>query len=159
MKNLNRLFLIAITLLIIISCSKDDDPIPVYTLSIVANPSEGGSVSPLSESYESGENVTLTAIPAINFEFKNWTGAVTGTDYSVSITMDSDKSVTAVFEKKDTDEDGVTDDIDQCPDTPSGITVDAVGCNAYEPDWHYECYPVYDWDGYYLMDDCYWEYY
>ena len=28
----------------------------------------------------------------------------------------------------DTDGDGVTDDIDQCPDTPGGATVDANGC-------------------------------
>ena len=30
--------------------------------------------------------------------------------------------------QKDTDNDGVTDDIDQCPDTPSGVSVDANGC-------------------------------
>lgn len=24
---------------------------------------------------------------------------------------------------------------------------------------HYNCYPVYDYWGYYLYDDCYWEYY
>ncbi|MFB6342483.1 hypothetical protein ACE1ET_12200 [Saccharicrinis sp. FJH62] len=25
-------------------------------------------------------------------------------------------------------------------------------------DWYYNCYPVYDYWGYYLYDDCYWEY-
>jgi len=25
--------------------------------------------------------------------------------------------------------------------------------------WYYNCYPVYDYWGYYLYDDCYWEYY
>lgn len=37
-----------------------------------------------------------------------------------------------------------------------------VGCHqtSYEPTYHYNCYPVYDtWTGYYLYDDCYWEYY
>ncbi len=29
----------------------------------------------------------------------------------------------------------------------------------YEPTWNYNCYPVYDYWGYYLYDDCYWEYY
>ena len=29
----------------------------------------------------------------------------------------------------------------------------------YEADWHYNCYPVYDEYGYYMYDDCYWEYY
>lgn len=29
----------------------------------------------------------------------------------------------------------------------------------YEPYWHYNCYPQYDYWGYYMYDDCYWEYY
>ena len=29
----------------------------------------------------------------------------------------------------------------------------------YSPDWYYNCYAVYDSWGYYLYDDCYWEYY
>lgn len=29
----------------------------------------------------------------------------------------------------------------------------------YEPQWYYNCYPVYDYWGYYLYDECYWEYY
>lgn len=33
------------------------------------------------------------------------------------------------------------------------------GGTVYEPTWHYNCYPVYDYWGYYLYDDCYWEYY
>jgi len=31
--------------------------------------------------------------------------------------------------------------------------------NNYQPYWHYNCYPVYDYWGYYMYDDCYWEYY
>ena len=40
-----------------------------------------------------------------------------------------------------------------------------ISCNSsdststYEPQWYYNCYPVYDYWGYYLYDDCYWEYY
>ncbi len=29
----------------------------------------------------------------------------------------------------------------------------------YEPQWWYNCYPTYDYWGYYLYDECYWEYY
>ena len=29
----------------------------------------------------------------------------------------------------------------------------------YQPMWRYNCYPVFDWWGYYLWDECYWEYY
>ena len=35
---------------------------------------------------------------------------------------------------EDTDGDGVTDDIDQCPNTPSGETVDAYGCSDSQVD-------------------------
>ena len=35
---------------------------------------------------------------------------------------------------EDTDGDGVTDDIDQCPDTPTGETVDAYGCSDSQVD-------------------------
>jgi len=46
-----------------------------------------------------------------------------------------------------------------------GILSGMVGCNTsttvtyYEPQWNYNCYPVYDYWGYYMYDDCYWEYY
>lgn len=30
---------------------------------------------------------------------------------------------------------------------------------TYQPSWHYNCYPVYDSWGYYMYDDCYYEYY
>lgn len=41
---------------------------------------------------------------------------------------------------KDSDGDGVTDDIDQCPRTPKGATVDARGC------WTYEATVLFDFD-------------
>ena len=34
----------------------------------------------------------------------------------------------------DSDGDGVTDDLDECPDTPSGLTVDATGCSDSQKD-------------------------
>jgi hypothetical protein len=34
-----------------------------------------------------------------------------------------------------------------------------VSTTPYEPSWHYNCYPQYDYWGYYLYDDCYWEFY
>ena len=36
--------------------------------------------------------------------------------------------------QKDTDGDGVTDDMDQCPDTPNGEAVDANGCSDSQVD-------------------------
>ena len=34
--------------------------------------------------------------------------------------------------QKDTDGDGITDDLDTCSDSPEGSTVDANGCADYE---------------------------
>ncbi len=48
--------------------------------------------------------------------------------------MDSDKKITAVFEKSDGDGDGIADDVDQCPETPVGETVDAKGCSDTQKD-------------------------
>ena len=68
-----------------------------YSLVIDANGS--GSTSPAvgSHSYASGTSVTLTATPASGATFAGWSGATTGTDNPVTITMDGDKSVTANF--------------------------------------------------------------
>lgn len=34
-----------------------------------------------------------------------------------------------------------------------------VSTGYYQPQWWYNCYPVYDYWGYYMYDECYWEYY
>lgn len=47
-----------------------------------------------------GENITLTAQAADNWEFQGWSGDATGTDNEIQITLDAAKSVTATFTKK-----------------------------------------------------------
>ncbi|WP_367362499.1 InlB B-repeat-containing protein [Mesotoga sp.] len=48
--------------------------------------------------YEEGTEVELTAVPAAGWEFVNWlVGEAEETDNPLEITMDSDKTVTAVF--------------------------------------------------------------
>ena len=70
-----------------------------YKLTI--NAGSGGTVKkePDSESYPSDTKVTLTAEPSEGYVFKNWSGDASGTNKTVEITMDKDKSVTAVFEQ------------------------------------------------------------
>jgi hypothetical protein len=133
MKNIIKLSLSIFLIITINSCSKDKD-IPTYKLTTIVNPISGGSISPATGTFQSGETVSLTATPATNFEFKNWTGDATGTDNPVVITMSSDKTVSAIFELKDDDGDGVTNDIDNCPDTPSGEEVDDSGCSSSQID-------------------------
>ncbi len=49
--------------------------------------------------YESGDVITLKAVPDTNWKFTGWSGDATGTDAEIDITMDKAKSVTATFEK------------------------------------------------------------
>ena len=71
---------------------------PTHTLSVSVTPSGAGSVSPSGGEYESGVQVTLTASPASGYTFDYWSGSVSGTIPTVTVTMDSDKSLTANFE-------------------------------------------------------------
>jgi hypothetical protein len=67
-----------------------------YSLSITA---VYGSVTktPNKVSYSAGESVTLQATPSAGYSFVNWAGDVTDINSSVTIVMNSNKSVTAHF--------------------------------------------------------------
>lgn len=67
-----------------------------YTLTIIA---ANGTVikSPNKLSYNSGEIVTLTALPDTGYELVSWSGVLTGSLNPRTITMDGNKSVTANF--------------------------------------------------------------
>lgn len=68
-----------------------------HTLTIVTIGNGTVSKNPDSALYAHDENVTLTAIPDLGWEFVEWSGDLTGTDNPAIITMDSSKVVTATF--------------------------------------------------------------
>jgi len=74
-----------------------------YTLTVTVSPTGGGTVTknPNKTSYTSGERVTLTATPASGYAFVNWTEGtnVLGTDATLSITMTSNRTITANFQQ------------------------------------------------------------
>ncbi len=70
-----------------------------YTLSVSSSPSSGGYVSPSGGTYDEGASVTLTAYPNSGYEFDHWGGSASGYSSSTSVTMNSNKSVVAYFEK------------------------------------------------------------
>ncbi|NIR51354.1 tandem-95 repeat protein [candidate division KSB1 bacterium] len=49
--------------------------------------------------YSSGTGVTLTASPATNWQFVGWSGDLSGSANPATITMNSNKNVTAIFEE------------------------------------------------------------
>lgn len=101
MKKLFQLTVVLFTVVsLFITCSKDDNTVVQYSLSVEVNPIEGGSVSPSSGKYDEGEVITLLATPSAEYIFKNWSGGASGTSNPTTTIINSDKAITAVFEKR-----------------------------------------------------------
>lgn len=69
------------------------------TLTVNVSPSGGGSVTknPNKTTYNDGESVQLTAVPAAGYAFSAWSGDLTGSTNPATIVMNADKTVTAIF--------------------------------------------------------------
>ena len=117
--------LLLLSLMVLFGCEKD--PIQ-YTLSVQANPLEGGLVNPSSGTFNSGETIRISASPYEFWEFDNWSGGWAGSSLSVFLTMDGDKTIKANFTKVDNDEDGVLNYLDNCQSTAKGLNVNSQGC-------------------------------
>ncbi|MCP4542038.1 MAG: hypothetical protein GY832_33345 [Chloroflexi bacterium] len=72
------------------------DPPVTYTLTVHTIGS--GTVDPAGGTYISGTVLNLSATPDTDWQFDSWSGGVIGTSNPVSLTMDSDKVITATFD-------------------------------------------------------------
>ena len=86
-----------------------------YSIDVVASPEEGGSINvyPLSEEYEEGTEVTLTATENFGYDFVNWTNAAgeeVSTEAKFKYTVNSDETLTANFVQVETYELALTVD-------------------------------------------------
>ena len=96
-------FLLLLSVLFVVSCSSgtEEDIAPEkYTLTVNINPSGAGVVNPNGGTVNAGDQITLTQAPNSNFFFKDWTGAASGNSDSVTIIMDTNKTVTANYTQK-----------------------------------------------------------
>tara|TARA_B100001057_G_scaffold394687_1_gene403934 strand:+ start:861 stop:2279 length:1419 start_codon:yes stop_codon:yes gene_type:complete len=91
--------LLPILLLILFSCSKNDQETKVR-FSLIVDSSEGGYISSSGGDYEEGSLVSVSAFANDGYVFIGWTGSSTSTFSEVEITMNSGKYLTAVFEKQ-----------------------------------------------------------
>ena len=74
--------------------------IQTYTISITANPSNGGTVSGGGSNFTYGQNCTVTATANANFAFIKWTenGNTISTDANYTFIVSSDRNLVANFE-------------------------------------------------------------
>ncbi len=72
--------------------------IPSYTISVSANPTNGGTVSG-GGSYQQGQSCTVIATAANGYSFNNWTenGSVVSTNPNYSFTVNNNRSLVANF--------------------------------------------------------------
>ena len=98
MSRKNLAVLIVVGILAIILAVTLATPTLTYTLNVSVNPPQAGSVSPSDGEYELDGRVTLTASAASGYAFDYWSGNVSGTSPIITLTMDSDTSITANFE-------------------------------------------------------------
>jgi hypothetical protein len=71
-----------------------------YYLSVSVTPTfpvAGGTVAPVSAWYDPGTSVEETATANTGFTFSNWSGDASGTNNSVTVTMDAPKTIAANF--------------------------------------------------------------
>ena len=92
-------FILIFSILVIASCSTESTP--VYQLNTSVEPSEAGSVTQSNTEAEEGEAITVTANANEHWVFDRWSGDYSGTENPATVTMDADKSVTALFEKRE----------------------------------------------------------
>jgi hypothetical protein len=94
--------ILLLSVLFVVSCTSSAEelaPVIKHTLTTAANPTTGGTVNPASGQHVEGTTVNITATPAAEHLFSTWTGA-TGTTATTSVVMNSNKTVTANFIKK-----------------------------------------------------------
>jgi hypothetical protein len=141
MKNILKLLPI---LFLCIYCKEEpyEEEPSKYTLHVSVIPQGSGTVSPLGGYFEEGTSFEITITPKDGYVFKEYTGDVTGTSVPLTVTMNSQKTITVVFEGIDTDGDGVIDIEDKCPNTPANEEVNDIGCSTsqkyYVPDDNFE---------------------
>jgi len=71
-----------------------------HDLTISVNGQGTTNPSPGTHKYDDGTQVPITALPASGWKFDHWGGDASGALLTVVITMDSNKDVTAYFEKE-----------------------------------------------------------
>ncbi len=88
-------FIIFIGIIFSLITCKNDDDVNTYTLTV--NVTGNGMVEPNQGVFNESEIVEIVATPNSDWQFLNWAGDLTTSESSESITMNSNKTITAIF--------------------------------------------------------------
>ena len=151
-KTLTKLFFCLVIMIFFVSCQDEKR----FKLTTYIIPENSGQILTESGLYSAGTNLILEALSEDNFTFTRWSGDIDSRANPLNFEINSDLDIVAEFTEirdtssKDSDNDGVDDSKDLCPNTPSGFIVDERGCeiknqfdNNYLLVWHDE----FDYDG------------
>ena len=95
---------VIISLYIIASCAPESTLTgngTVYQLNVTVDPAEAGNVTPSSAELTERVEVEITASPNEGWVFDRWQGDHTGSENPVTITMDREKDILALFIKSE----------------------------------------------------------
>lgn len=97
MRTICSLILIIISLFLLLSCVTESTPTYVLTTSMNGE----GTVTPTGGEFDEGEVVKLNAVPSEGWQFVRWEGDYGGIENEISIQMNHDKLIKAIFEIKE----------------------------------------------------------
>ena len=157
--NYNHFIILLILMITFLSC-KDEES---YNLSTYVIPDNSGEISMESGLYTAGTNLILEALSKENFTFTRWSGDVDSQLNPLEFKINSDINIVAEFTEnidqssKDSDNDGVIDSKDLCPDTPEDFIVDENGCkikNEFDDNYFLVWGDEFEYDG--KLDESKW---
>ena len=77
----------------------ENEQIRRYTLTISVYPYNAGYTTPQRGTYDEGTKVTINAYPNNGYQFDHWGGAASGSQSTIVVTMNGDKSIVAYFKE------------------------------------------------------------
>ena len=94
------IFIVPLLLIMAFACAAPGTGGNKFKLSVEIDPLESGNVTvdPDKAGYQENSTVILAAVPADGYHFSHWSGDAAGDTNPVTVVMDADKTVAAVFD-------------------------------------------------------------
>jgi surface protein len=94
------LLVATISIFMIFNSCGSNSSTPQYSLTLSASPTEGGTATSNEPVYDEGSTATITATANPEWVFVRWEGDYGGTTNPATVSMNTDKNIVALFEKK-----------------------------------------------------------